>query len=950
MVGQTVSSYRILERLGAGGMGVVYRAEDTRLERPVALKFLSEELTKNPSSMGRLLREAKAASALHHQNIRSIFAFEEHEGRQFIVMELLDGHALDHVIGASPLPADVLLSYAIQVTDALDVAHARGIVHRDIKPANLFVSNSGLVKVLDFGLAKTDSSAPRDSPASDDQPTVGQLTDTGTTIGTASYMAPEQVRGERADQRSDLFSFGAVLFEMATGHRAFAGPTLGVIFDAILNRAPVRPTSLNGELPASIEGIIVKALDKDPARRYQNAAAMRADLQQALQALASGSALRITPPPPRRSRRAAAAAITVAVVGLGAAGLWTATARASYYPCVVIGEFQGVAEDVPPKLIEFQLKRALTQMPKGVVFDQRGYELALQAEARPASTGPAWRRWLPWGGSGEPDGPAVRLTAGIRPSIGNIGVTLTIATRGRTETLPLAYKGVTELLDQGIDDMARLAVARFNSGNGQPANQAPASYRSARTLLSDHLDAVRSYWRGREAWSHLDPQAERDVQRALEIDPDFALARLLLSEIRVFQSQMKSAEAEIERALQVPKALTEAEKLRGLALLARASLSASEERTKLQRLIELEGSNREYIFELGESYFHTADIDDARQQYERVLRLQPDYAKAYNHLGYCYAWSGQHAAALRAFDQYLKLDKSANAWDSLGDAYLNAGEYANAASAKNKALAQGQNLYYARNSLAAIAILTGRFTQADLTLRAALAETALPLDRARFQASRAYLELRAGRLDAASEACRTGLALVGPSSDDTPTEELLWLQGQVALARPGAPALAAAGPLARLQQIVEKGRISEANYRPPYKYWLHLSALVDAADGRKAEASAHLDDLEHVKDKLGYWGSPYDRSFFLDAVGRVRETLGDSARAERAYRDAFAYNAHYALAHFHLAMLLHAERRADEARREFEAFLTEWRGADRSVPELRQVAALGLPGTIIQKP
>jgi tetratricopeptide (TPR) repeat protein len=763
-------------------------------------------------------------------------------------------------------------------------------------------------------------------------------------------MAPEQVRGEPVDQRSDLFSFGAVLFEMATGRRAFAGATLGVIFDGILNRAPALSTSLNPALTASIERIILKALEKDPARRYQSAAEMRADLQRARQELSSGSDVRVAAPTLRGSRRAAAAAVAVALVGLGAAGLFLTAPRASYYPCVVIGEFQSAVDDVPPKLIEFQLKRALTQMPQGVVYDQRGYELALKTMARPASKGPAWRRWLPWGGSGEPDGPAVKLTARVEPSLGNIGVRLAIATRGRADTVVLPYKGVNELLYEGIDEMARLAVARFNGEDGQPAGQTPAWSRSARTLLSDHLDAVRSYWRGREAWSHLDLQADRDVQRALEIDPDFALAHLLLSEIRVFQGQMKSAAAEIEQARQVPNALTKAERLRSSALLARVSVNASEERAQLQKLIELEPTSREYIFELGESYFHTADIDDARMQYERALRLEPDDALAYNHLGYCYAWSGAHSRALQAFNRYLELDRSANAWDSLGDAYLHGGEYAKAASAKQQALSQGQNLYYARNSLAAIAILTGRFAEADRTLRAALGETTQPLEQARFQASRAYLELRAGRLEAASDACRVGLALVGPASDDAPTEELLWLQGQIALARSGTQAVAAAaGPLARLQHIVAKGRISEANYRPPYKYWLHLSALVDAARGRKAEASARLDDLEHVKDKLGYWGTPYDQAFFLDAVGRVRETLGDTAKAERAYRDALEYNTHYALAHVHLAMLLRAGRRADEARHEFEMFLTEWRGADRTAPEMGQVAALGLPGITIPK-
>ena len=285
MVGQTISHYRIAERLGSGGMGVVYRAQDLRLERPVALKFLPEALTKDPSAMERLLREAKAASSLHHQNIRTIFSFDEYEGRQFIVMEMLDGRPLDRVVAEGPMAPAIVLSLATQIADALDVAHARGIVHRDIKPANLFLTGSGLLKVLDFGLAKTHHVAPTTDSVIDGQSTMLDLTMSGTTLGTASYMAPEQVLGESVDRRSDLFSFGAVLYKMATGRQAFCGPTLGAIFDAILNRAPAPLRSLQPDQPAVLDAIISKALEKNPANRYQSAAEMRTDLESARQIL-----------------------------------------------------------------------------------------------------------------------------------------------------------------------------------------------------------------------------------------------------------------------------------------------------------------------------------------------------------------------------------------------------------------------------------------------------------------------------------------------------------------------------------------------------------------------------------------------------------------------------------------------------------------------------------------
>jgi len=974
MVGQTVSHYRIVERLGSGGMGVVYRAQDLLLERPVALKFLPDALTKDPSAMERLLREAKAASLLHHQNIRTIFSFDEYAGRQFIVMELLDGRALDRVIADGPMAPAMVLSLATQIADALDVAHARGIVHRDIKPANLFLTGSGLVKVLDFGLAKTHHVVPTTDSAIDGQATMLDLTMTGTTLGTASYMAPEQVLGEPVDRRTDLFSFGAVLYEMATGRQAFSGPTLGAIFDAILNRSPAPLQSWGPGLPASLGAIVGKALEKDAASRYQSAADMRADLEYALQTLEaepgddsgrpatgadsrSGSAARpgrrpladrsaafaapVSGRPAHGRRRRALVAVVAAagVLAIAAAGLWMAAPRATYYPCVVVGEFRSTVDDVPAKLVEFQLRRALSQVPEYVVYDQHGYELALKAAAPADTTADSfWMKWVPGRRASRPAGPAVRVAADIGPSLDNIDVTLSISARGREERHTLPYRGMNGLLDQGIDDIARLAIARLREGDPARPAAGAAQYRPARTMLSHHLDAVKMYWRGRDAWMRLDLGGERDVQRALEIDSNFALARLLLSEMRVFQGQMKAAKSEIERALSQSGALTDAERLRGSALLARASLNAADERVELQRLIEVEPTSKEYVFELGESYFHTADADEAKVQYERALWFEPDYALAHNHLGYCYAWTGDHRRALEHLARYVDLDKSANAWDSLGDGYMHAGEYAKAVDAKQRAATQGQGLYFARRSLVAIDILAGRLAAADRRLQSELAAATVPLEKARFLASRAYLEYRSGRLGRAAEAAAAGLAIVGEGSDDSPTEELLWLQGQAAVARHDMAA--ASTPLARLSGMIRKGKISETNYRPAYKFWLHLAALVDAAEGRRVESAARLDDLEHVREKLGYWGTPYDQAFFLDEIGRVREALGDVAGADRAYRGSLAYNPHYALARVHLGMLLRSAGKAEDARREFAMFAAEWKDADAAVPELKHVAAL----------
>jgi tetratricopeptide (TPR) repeat protein len=565
--GQTISHYRILEKLGVGGMGVVYKAEDTNLHRTVALKFLPDGFAADPQVRSRFDREAQAASALNHPNICTIYEIGDHNGQPFLAMELLDGQTLKQHISGRPLPIEEVLELGIEIADALGAAHSRGIIHRDIKPANLFVTERMHAKVLDFGLAKLVPAVGSAMNLSALPTASGreQLTRRGMAIGTITYMSPEQVRGEDLDARTDLFSFGVVLYEMMTGVQPFRGDTSGVISEAILNRIPVAPVRLNPDLPAKLEEVINKALEKDRKLRYQSAADIRADLQRLKRDSDSGRTVveadeAVLKPARKTNRWGMAAGATILVIALGL-GSWLFFSRKAHAltdrDTIVLADFaNSTGEPIFDDTLKQGLAVQLGQSPLLNILPEQKVRSALKEMTR------------------SPDEPlSANVTqevcertgskAYIEGSIANLGGHYVIGLNAIH-----CVTGETLAREQAEAEGKQQVLAALGSAAAKLRNQLGESLNSIQKYdvplaqaTTSSLEALKAYSFGLTKWAKGDPAGAAPLfQQAIDLDADFAMAHAYLGHAYQVQGQNERAVEALRKAFVLRTRASEREK------------------------------------------------------------------------------------------------------------------------------------------------------------------------------------------------------------------------------------------------------------------------------------------------------------------------------------------------------------------------------------------------------
>jgi eukaryotic-like serine/threonine-protein kinase len=924
LVGRVISRYRVLEKLATGGMGLIYKAEDTRLHRFVALKFLPQHVARDPQWLARFEREAQAASALNHPNICTIYEIGEQDNSAFIAMEFLEGRTLRDVIGGAPLPTEQILDLGIQIANALEAAHRSGIIHRDLKPANIVVSESGHAKLLDFGIAKIS----RQDAAAESNPIEQHLTEAGITLGTAAYMSPEQICGEELDARTDLFSFGAILYEMATGERAFKGKTSGAISAAVLHGTPTLPLLLNPGLRPEFDRIIAKALAKDREARYQHASQLAADLKQLKRETNSGELIApVHRPAASRGKVLWRIALPILLASALAGGALihryhVSSPALTERDTVVLSDFVNQTSDpVFSNALKQAMEAELGQSPFLNVLSQQKVSQTLKLMGRTANapvTVEAGREICQRTGS----------TALISGSISSAGkvylIHLSAVACGTGNTL-----AQEEQQAAGKDDVLK-ALSRAASSLRNKLGESLPSVQKFETPVeatTTSLDALNSYSTGMKVSNEEGVVASLPfLRRAIELDPNFAMAynALAVAYANVYESSLAMDYA--SKAYALRDHVTEREKMR-----------------------------------ITTTYLRmTGQTEKNIQAYQTWIISYPRDPVPHVNLGVTYAEIGQHEKALAQIREALRLAPDSRVYGNLGWTYLNLNQWDDADAAFKEALAHEQDTGDLRVQMYALAFIRGDKAKMAEQLAWGVGR---PGDEDQLLSTQSDTEAYFGRVRRAREFSRRAVdSALRANSRETAaiwqinaalreaelgnvTEARREASAALALSHGKDVEIFAALTLARIgnptaETIMKELKRDYPDNRLLKLYWLPtIAAAMDLQRGDSGEA---LEQLKDAKDyELGIAGTFINYLYPAYVRGQAYLMAGEGKAAVTEFQKLLDHPGIVtnfvtgSLAHFQIAQAYSLAGDNAAARIAYENFLAIWKDADSDTPLLK---------------